>query len=195
MSRTRLLFPTVAMVASASLLFACSDSSTGPAPPVLEEVEPGTVVFLSELNEENGAQGTNNWSSFAEWDVIAGCVDLHGNGFIDIWPNNGIYIDLDGTCMQGGTLQSKEPMTLLPGEYMLEFWLAGNNRIDAPDTVLVSFGALHQDQIVMQRRDEFRHFEQPLSVTEETSAFLSFQNLGGDDHGAMLDLVRVRARN
>ena len=75
---------------------------------------------------------------------------------------------------------------------MLEFWLAGNNRIDTPDTVLVSLGDIHQEEIVLQRQDRFSHFVRPFTVNEETSVFLSFQNLGGDDHGAPLDLVRVR---
>lgn len=192
MSRTRRILHLAASTAGAAALFACG--SDDPMVPELEEVDSSTVVFLSEFDDENGGNGALNWTEFEEWDVMDGCVDLHGNDFIDVWPNNGVYVDLDGTCEAGGTLQSKEAVTLRPGEYMLEFWLAGNNRIEAPDTVNVALGSLHTEQIVLEPEDEFRLFSRPISVSEETSALLSFQNLGGDDQGALLDLVRVRER-
>lgn len=186
----RRLLGTFALILPATLFIACGSDS--PAAPSLEEVDPATVYFVSLFNDENGGGGAYNWTDFAEWDVVAGCVDLHGNDFIDIWPNNGLYVDLDGTCTTGGMLLSKEEVTLPPGDYVLEFWLAGNNRIDPPDTVNVAFGSMHQEQIVMQRTDPFRHFERPFSISEQTSAPLSFHNLGGDDYGLLLDLVRVR---
>jgi hypothetical protein len=163
-----------------------------PAAPSLEDVDPETVVFLSDFNSENGGQGALNWTGFEDWNVVSGCVDLHGNGFWDVWPNNGLYVDMDGTCMQGGTIETKDDLVLSPGHYVLEFWLAGNNRRVEPDTVLVNFGAFHEEQIVLQRRDPFRLFSREFNVTAKTAAKLSFQNLGGDDAGALLDLVRVR---
>jgi hypothetical protein len=181
----------IGVAISATFLLACEDS-VAPKIPALEEIDPALVVFLSDLNSENGGQGRNNWTNFEEWWVTNGCVDLHGNGFVDVWPNNGLYIDLDGSCDAGGTIEMKEELALEPGDYVLEFWLAGNNRISTPDTVLVRLGALHEEEIVMQRRDPFRHFERPFSVFEETTAKLSFQNYGGDNQGAFLDLVRVR---
>jgi hypothetical protein len=186
-------FPLIAIGAaiSATFVMACDDS-VAPRIPELEEIDPAMVVFLSDLNSENGGQGIYNWTEFEEWVVTDGCVDLHGNGFWDVWPNNGLYIDLDGSCYAGGTLEMKEELAFDPGDYMLEFWLAGNNRMDRPDTVLVRLGALHEEEIVMQRRDPFRHFQREFSVFEETTATLRFQNYGGDNHGAFLDLVRVR---
>jgi hypothetical protein len=184
-----LIIPVSTVAAAALVLFACKD---GPLTPSLEDVNPDAVVFLSDFNDENGGQGVFNWADFAEWNVVDGCVDLHGNGFIDVWPNNGLYVDLDGSCSQGGTLKTQEELVLTPGNYVLEFWLAGNNRRDDPDTVLVNFGAVHQEEIVMQRKDPFRLFQRNLTVSTQTSAKLSFQNLGGDNEGALLDLVRVR---
>lgn len=185
----RLTLPIVTILASSVALAACKKD---PAAPYLEEVDPETVVFLSEFNEENGGQGVFNWTEFADWNVVGGCVDLHGNGFIDVWPNNGLYVDLDGSCRQGGTLETKDELSLSPGHYVLEFWLAGNNRRDEPDTVLVNFGSFYDEEIVMQRKDPFRLFSRQFNVTAQSAAKLSFQNLGGDNEGALLDLVRVR---
>jgi len=183
------MMPTLVVGASTLLLFGCKDS---PVAPSLEDVDPENVIFLSEFNDENGGEGVFNWTAFEDWNVVAGCVDLHGNGFVDIWPNNGLYVDLDGSCREGGTLETRDEIALAPGNYVLEYWLAGNNRRDEPDTVLVNFGSLHQEQIVMERKDPFRLFQRNLNVTTQTSAKLSFQNLGGDNEGALLDLVRVR---
>jgi len=191
MRTRRLILPAATVTFSAVILFACKDSPTIPS---LEDVAPETVVHLSEFNDENGGEGLLNWEGNDEWAVVAGCVDLHGNGFYDVWPNNGLYIDLDGTCNEGGTLETREEITLTAGIYVLEFWLAGNNRVDEPDTVLVNFGSLHQEQIVMHRKDPFRLFSRELNVTQGTAAKLSFQNLGGDNSGALLDLVRVRLK-
>jgi hypothetical protein len=178
-----------ALICASVILGACKSDPTAPW---LEDVDPETVVFLSEFNEENGGQGVFNWTAFEHWNVVAGCVDLHGNGFVDVWPNNGLYVDLDGSCREGGTLETKSEISLSPGHYVLEFWLAGNNRRDEPDTVLVNFGSFHQEEIVMQRKDQFRLFSREFNVTANSAANLSFQNLGGDNQGALLDLVRVR---
>lgn len=191
MSMNRFILPALG-AAGATILFACGESPTGPPPPELDDVDTTTIVFLSVFNDENGGQGALNWTDFVEWNILAGCVDLHGNGFVDIWPNNGLYVDLDGSCAAGGTIESKEDIEFSPGNYVLEFWIAGNNRVNAPDTVLVQLGTLHEEEIVLQRRDQFRLIVRELLVTEPTSARLLFRNYGGDDHGMLLDLVRVR---
>jgi len=193
MFSNRLILPAATVAVTAVFLFSCKDN---PLAPSLEDVDPETVVFLSEFNDLNGGKGKYNVTDLGDWEVVAGCVDLHGNGFVDVWPNNGLYIDLDGSCYQGGTIQTKDAYELTPGSYVLEFWLAGGNRRahTAPDTVLVDFGPFHQEQIVMQRKDQFRLFSREFNVPTETAAKLSFQNLGGDNEGALLDLVRVRRK-
>jgi hypothetical protein len=174
-----------------TLLPACK-SPTDVIVPTLPPAPPASVLLFDDFDSENGGVGVNNWSTFAQWLVASGCVDLHGNGFFDVQAGHGLYVDLDGTCSQGGALETRELFSLQPGNYVLEFWLAGNNRNSIPDTVAVSLGTLHQEQIVMQRDDQFRLFTRSISVTSPVTARLRFQNLGGDNQGALLDLVRFR---
>ncbi|CAN5267207.1 hypothetical protein BH23GEM2_BH23GEM2_14790 [soil metagenome] len=171
---------------------ACSSPTEPVVVPHLPEVPIETVVLQVHFDNENGAVGKNNWTSFQHWDVVAGCVDLHGNGFYDVQAGNGIYVDLDGTCLAAGTIETKQTFDLTPGNYVLEFWLAGNNRIDAPDTVVVSLGTVFEEQIVLQRRDPFRLFTRFVTVAANTTAKIRFEAFGGDNQGALLDQVRLR---
>ncbi len=55
-----------------------------------------------------------NYAGFANWDVLDGFVDLIGNGFFDLLPGNGLYVDLDGSTGDAGKLISKTTFTLDP---------------------------------------------------------------------------------
>jgi hypothetical protein len=183
------------VVAAAALFAACKKDPTGPVleVPTLPEAPAQTVLLHDVLDNENNGQGAYNWTAFQHWTVVAGCVDLHGNGFHDVLRGNGLYIDLDGTCERGGTLESKESFALEAGKtYVLEFWLAGNQRIRAPDRVIVSLGSLFEEEFVLAQRDPFRLHTRQISVTANTSAKLRFRNMGGDNQGALLDQVRLR---
>ncbi|CAN5683866.1 hypothetical protein BH23GEM3_BH23GEM3_14980 [soil metagenome] len=183
--------------ALAILMLAAGCRKSPIEPPRLDPVDPATVLFVDDFDAENGGAGRFNYTAFANWNVQDGCVDLHGNGFIDVQPGKGLYVDLDGTCKpsKAGTMETKAAFSLDPGSYVLEFWLAGNQRIPSPDTVLVSLGDLHQEQIVLTRDEPFRLFTRNLTVSTPTTARLRFRNLGGDDQGALLDLVRLRRAN
>jgi hypothetical protein len=75
---------------------------------------------------------------------------------------------------------------------VLEFWLAGNQRIARSDTVDVSLGTVYEERFILPRTEQFRMYSRPLVVQNETSVKLRFRNHGGDDQGALLDQVRLR---
>ena len=177
-----------------TLLFSVMAESCGKSPtaPSLVSVDDASVLFTDNFDNENNKQGVFNWTSFANWNVLGGCVDLHGNGFVDVQPGTGLYVDLDGSCDAGGTIETKTAFTLQPGNYVLEFWLAGNNRIEDSDTVNASLGSLYQEQFVLLQKDKFQLRTRNISVTATTTARLRFENLGGDGRGGLLDLVRLR---
>src|SRR5690349_6931502 len=74
------------------------------AAPSLVNVDPATVLFSDNFDSENSGRGIFDWTTFANWNVLGGCVDLHGNGLFDVQPGNGLYVDLDGSCESGGTI-------------------------------------------------------------------------------------------
>ena len=116
---------------------------------------------------------------------------MHGNGLFDVQPGNGLYVDLDGSCGAGGSIETKQSFTLAPGNYILEFYLSGNQRITGSDTVNVTMGS-YQEQFVLQQKDRFELRTKNISVPAQTTVKIRFQNLGGDGRGGLVDLVRLR---
>lgn len=84
--------------------------------------------FLDTFNTENGGVGKLDYTSFANWIVTAGSVDLIGNGLFDIYPGNGLYVDLNGSTGVSGTLTSK--VLFSPGTYEFSFEI-GNTSVGA----------------------------------------------------------------
>lgn len=87
-------------------------------------------------------KGVSNFSGFINWDVTQGEVDLLGNGFYDVLPGNGLYVDLRGSGDLNGNydipiFQSSANYHLLSGHvYRVAVDLAGNQVMARPgDTV------------------------------------------------------------
>lgn len=94
------------------------------------------------------ASGALNYCSFEKWNVIDGNVDLIGNGFMDLLPGNGLYVDLAGsTSPYKGTMVTKETIAVEEAkQYRLSVRLAGNQRVDAtPNTVRLKVFSRNND--------------------------------------------------
>lgn len=173
-----------------TVLVGCSEHITGLE---LPEADPETVLFVSDFDDDNGGEGKNNWTSFQHFNVLSGCVDLHGNGHYDVQPGHGLYVDMDGTCEEAGTIETEEAFELLPGEqYLLEFWLAGNNRQHDPDTMDVTVGSVYSEQFRLRSDKDFELYTRELSVSDTAEAKLKFDHYGGDKRGILIDLIRIR---
>lgn len=168
----------------------CNENVTGLD---LPEADPETILFVDDFDDENGGEGESNWTSFRNFDVLDGCVDLHGNGYYDVQPGNGLYVDMDGSCWEAGTIETKEAFEFLPDEeYLFEVWLAGNNREQVSDTMDVTLGSVYSEQFILESDDEFELYTRELSVSEPTEAKLKFDHYGGDKQGILIDLIRIR---
>lgn len=88
---------------------------------------------------ENRAQ--LDYSSFKNWEVIKGQVDLIGNGEYDYLPGNGLYVDMIGShgYTRDNTIRSIDRFSLVAGsDYTIAFDVAGNNRQDVgPQSIKV----------------------------------------------------------
>ena len=95
-----------------------------------------TVTITDNDIPANSCQGFD-YNAFANWDVVGGTMDSIGNGYHDVYPGSGYYIDTAGTTPPtDGILRSKSAFTLLPfTNYTLHYQLAGSHRSSAGATV------------------------------------------------------------
>lgn len=165
----------------AAVAVACVAAGTAQAAP----------VFSDNFNAENGGAGTLNYSGFANWNVTAGSVDLIGNGYFDFLPGNGLYVDMNGSTGQGGTIATKT--TFAPGAYTVRFDFAGSRR--GPDGIVtVALGDFSQ-VINLASATGFTTFSYAVDVTVAGALNLSFASgVPGGNIGGLLDNVTVSTR-
>ena len=150
----------------------------------------GEALLDDDFNSEHGGEGQLNYSEFANWDLTKGTVDLIGHGFWDVFPDHGLYLDLDGSTREAGRLQSRTAFRLESGEYRLEFDLAGSP-LSGPNTVTVSLGRAYSEDFTLAVKEPFRTIARAIPVQTSTSAKLIFAHVGGDNQGLLLDDVKL----
>ncbi len=150
------------------------------------------IVFSDNFNAENGGVGQLNYVGFANWTVPSGSVDLIGNGFFDFLPGNGLYVDLNGSTNQGGTITSIA--TFAPGAYHLTFDFAGSQR-GLAGIVTVTLGDANQT-ITLPSSTGFT--SQSIDLTVSTSGVLNLSfasGIPGGNIGGLLDNVVVATQD
>jgi hypothetical protein len=151
------------------------------------------TVLEDNFNTENGGVGVLNYNSFTKWDVTGGTVDLIGsNGFFNFFPGNGLYVDTDGSTANAGILSSKATFAFAAGDIIdLTFKLAGDQRNNGLNSVLVSLGSLFSETFTLPSNQGFTTFNRSFTVASPTSAKLAFEGVGGDNIGLLLDDVKL----
>lgn len=149
-----------------------------------------TILLQDDFNTENGGSGALNYTGFANFSSTgSGYVDLIGTGYYDLYPGNGLYVDMDGTSGPG-QLTSNSSFSLLPGfQYKLQFDLGGSQRGDT-NTVNVSLGSAFSEGFTLNSGDPLTTYTRTFSVASPTSASLVFDEPGSaDNYGLILDNV------
>ena len=124
------------------------------------------------------------------WTVTDGTVDLIGAGFIDILPGNGNYIDLDGSTANSGVFANS--VNLTGGvTYTLSFDLAGSQR-GSTETANVNFGTATAS-FTLNSSDPLATYSLNFTPAASGAYSFSYENLGGDNVGLLLDNVSVSA--
>ncbi|MBL9139038.1 MAG: hypothetical protein JNK85_24435 [Verrucomicrobiales bacterium] len=132
-------------------------------------------------------------AGFINWEVLNGSVDLTGPGWWDLQPGNGLYVDLDGTTSDAGMLLSRTEFLFEAGrQYQLQFELAGNRRNASIDyaVVQVAMGSVFNKTFALRGDENFQLITEIFSVSTTQLAKLSFEGLGGDRVGLLLDDIR-----
>ncbi len=182
----------------------------------------GAVVFTDGFDAENSGLSQLNYSGFVNWSVSDGTVDVirSGDFGISCFGGTGSCVDLDGSTDNPGILTSSN-IAFSNGDLVeISFRLSGNQRNASTDVVAVrfNFGQLTDvlsltktgdfglfgpsdfsgvsgasDSLTVLGGDPFGVYN--LSFTSLTTGFLflTFENGGGDNIGAILDAVTVSA--
>lgn len=153
------------------------------------------MMLSDDFNSENGGTYQLNYGGFTNWEVGGGTVDLIGVGSSWNWfPDHKLYVDMDGSTGNAGKMTSRTAFDFIPGvTYVLSFDLAGNQRAATSETVRVqvAMGAAFGEDYSLSWDSPFTTFAETFSVAVPTSANLSFEGLGGDNVGMLLDNVSL----
>ncbi len=154
----------------------------------MEQAKAATL-FADNFDSENQGQGEANYNKFLNFIVSKGTVDLIGNGFFGHYPGNGLYIDLDGSTFQGGTLTTRNSFSLSPGSYNLSFDLGNNATFQQTNIVDVSLGTVYNESFTVKGPNPFTTINRTIVVTSPTTARLSFSDRGNDNQGGVIDNI------
>jgi len=153
------------------------------------------VVFQDNFDAE-GPVGTSllNYTSFTNWSVDEGFVDLVSNGDYGINCAGGLgkCVDLDGSKNNAGTFNSNR-FILAAGNYSLSFDISGNQRGSAADSMMVTLGGLINESFTLSAGDPWQTVIRSFTVASDMTDFISFNHDGKDNIGIMLDNVSVSA--
>lgn len=144
------------------------------------------TIFSDNFDGENAGVGVLNYFGFTQWTVSGGTVDLIGSGFHNFQPGNGLYVDMDGSTSNAGIMT--RTFSLDAGNYSLSYSLAGSQR-GGDDSVKVMLGNFVNVTHTLAGNVPFTVFTQTFSVAAALSADLSFEGIGGDNVGLLLDNV------
>jgi hypothetical protein len=157
------------------------------------------TIFFDDFNAENGGVELFNYSTFANFTVSNGTVDLLGGGGpFDLLPGNGMYVDLDGTTQDAGVMTSGV-FNLAAGDYQLIFDMAGSQRGSNDTALITAFGALSTNYVTLALTlgtgFPFTTFTLDFTLAAADAVQFSFAgnagNPGGDNIGLLLDDVRL----
>ena len=134
-----------------------------------------------------------SWPGEGNWTVTEQSVDLIGVGTAwDLLPGNGLYLDMDGSTGNAGTIESIS-IPLAPGDYIFSYDIAGNQRGGGDDSVniLIGGGSLLNVTSIAGENVPFTTISLPFTVAVATSATISIDGVGGDNIGVLLDNVGI----
>ena len=112
-----------------------------------------TITFQDNFNLEPG--GTS-FTSITNWNATAGNFDVIGDGFFDIYPGNGKYIDMAGST--NATIETSTSILLNPGTHQLTFNLGTNLADNSRGHQDLAFGCRKKELILRGRIEHEQGF-------------------------------------
>ncbi len=151
-----------------------------------------TIILSENFNSvPTGGAVTGSVGAFS---ITRGSVDVLANGDFGLPCAGGAgrCLDLDGTTGLAARLESAT-LTLAPGNYTLQFDLAGSQRGDT-NSVTVSLGSF-SEIFILPSDAPYSTITRNLVFSTSISASLIFDHAGGDNIGLLLDNVALTQRD
>lgn len=145
-----------------------------------------SLVFQETFDQENAGVGVLNYFGFAHWEVVEGSFDLIGNGTYDFYPGNGLYLDVDGSTSNAGTLRTRVPFLPGPGNYHIEFELGGSRR-GQTNSMEVRVDDVYAETFERASSEPLEKVVRTIDVTTRGPLHLVFEGIGADNQGLILD--------
>lgn len=146
-----------------------------------------------------------NYSSFLNWEVTSGQVNLLGPGLMDLLPGNGLYVELSYSgAPVPSIIRTIDSFALIAGRtYTIAFKVAGNQVHPVvglpPKVYLRQVGAAPTDPNVFQSNtgaawnSPFTPFSFSFTATSDVTVRLYFEHQpNGANSGALLDDILFR---
>ena len=196
MPQSKFQFPFLVPVIALAAVTACG---------LFPSVASAQTIFFDNFNGEKPNFGVTG-STLANWDITRGNLDVIGNStipstsggnFADLYPNNGYYLDLDGSNQGGAArLTTRLPLTLLAGDYTLSFNIGKNFDANNPlDSMVVSVGSIFSTTIndtnTPTVANVFNLKTLTFSIASNATGGITFDHAGNDDHGFIIDNVSL----
>lgn len=150
-------------------------------------------LFFDDFTQE--AYGLN--TSLDNWTVTDGTIDVVGDpgffpGLCTDGPSPDKCVDLDGSSGNAGKITSTG-ILLGPGNYAFSYWLKGNSRQGADDTVrvIVETGVTPGTSHILASADPWQQFTQFFTLLAPQTVNLVFDHSGNDNIGILLDNVSL----
>ena len=138
-----------------------------------------------------------NYSSFANWTVSDGTVDVVAtpNGYgITCVGATGKCVDLDGSTGNAGKLTSSL-LSLTAGTYSLSFDISGNQRGGAADSFTFALGGFLNESFSLAPSAPWKTITRTFTLSANSANNIIFNHAGGDNIGVMLDNVSLSKVN
>lgn len=149
-------------------------------------------IFTDNFDSDSSSS-VLNFTGFTNWTVSNGSVDyLNGYPGIACHGNAGGCVDLDGSTNDAGILTSKSAFQLTAGtQYTLSFWLSGNQRNSAADSVAYGVGTETGSITAIPGNQAFTQYFLTFTPSSDVAANIFFSAAGGDSVGPILDDVQL----
>lgn len=150
------------------------------------------VVVFQDTFDSNAA-GLNSTPS--GWTVSDGTVDIIASGSFGIScaGGSGVCIDMDGSTGDAGVMTTNSVFTNSGAAsfWTLEFDVSGNQRTSGSDSMAVTFDGVTNVVGPLAGNAPFVHLSFIIPAAAGSSSTISFDHLGGDNVGLILDNVTL----